>query len=127
MKQHWGHVAASSFGAITKRKSSFIPLVKRFLYWKHVTTRTMYVWGMVICMRPMLEMHTPSTFLTNIKMLRRITRWYSNRSQFNKWSTWVIGSKMSWTKFTLANCPLHRMFVAHKFPLVVWLLSQVLL
>ena len=39
MKQRCGCVTASPFGAITKRKSSFVPLVKRLLYGKHVTTR----------------------------------------------------------------------------------------
>ena len=39
MKQHRGHVTASSFGGIAKRKSSFVPLVKRLLYGKHVTIR----------------------------------------------------------------------------------------
>ena len=41
MKQRRGRVTASSFGAIAKRKSSFVPLVKRLLYAKHVTTRAM--------------------------------------------------------------------------------------
>ena len=41
MKQQCGRVTASSFGAIAKRKSSFVPLVKRLLYGKHVTTRGM--------------------------------------------------------------------------------------
>ena len=41
MKQHHGLVTASSFGTIAKRKSSFVPLVKRLLYGKHVTTRAM--------------------------------------------------------------------------------------
>ena len=41
MKQRRRCVTASSFGAIAKRKSSFIPLVKRLLYGKHVTTRAM--------------------------------------------------------------------------------------
>ena len=41
MKQRHGSVTASSFGVIAKRKSSFVPLVKRLLYGKHVTTRAM--------------------------------------------------------------------------------------
>ena len=39
MKQHHGRVTVSSFGAIAKRKSSFVLLVKRIVYGKHVTTR----------------------------------------------------------------------------------------
>ena len=41
IKQRQGRVTASSFGAIAKRKSSFVPLVIKHLYGKHVTTRAM--------------------------------------------------------------------------------------
>ena len=41
MKQRRGRVTASSFGTITKRKLSFVPLVIKQLYGKHIMTKAM--------------------------------------------------------------------------------------
>ena len=66
MKQRHGRVTVSSFGAIVKRKSSFIPLIKRLLYRKHITTRAMR-YGYLH--EPHARNAYNSTSLTNIKIL----------------------------------------------------------